>query len=144
MTPIEKNRKESRHTTAVIGILLGLIGAVSYSAAPYANVFIPATCEGTTPCFGGEGVSTPSIPGIVDANYTVTDFIFQIIAFLLDFVLVLAILMIIIAGMYLIFSNGDEGNKEKAKKIVIYTIVGVILVLFARAIVIYVDNFFTV
>jgi hypothetical protein len=42
----------------------------------------------------------------------------------------------------LIVSNGDDAQKEKAKKIVMYVVIGIILILFSRAIVILVNNTF--
>jgi hypothetical protein len=48
------------------------------------------------------------------------------------------VIMIIIAGMYLIFSLGNDSNKETAKKIVIYTIVGLLLIILSKAIIYFV------
>lgn len=53
-----------------------------------------------------------------------------------------ALLMIVIAGLYLILSNGDEGQKDKAKKIIIYALVGIIIILMSRTIVIFVNELF--
>jgi len=59
----------------------------------------------------------------------------------LSFVSLIAVVVIIIAGIWLIVGLGDDSAKEKAKKIVIYTIVGLLLILAARAIVIFVLGF---
>jgi Mn2+/Fe2+ NRAMP family transporter len=82
---------------------------------------------------GGLGLLS-GISGISDAT-TVSQIVLAIIAFILDIALLLAILAIIIAGVYLIVSNGDEGNKDKAKKIITYVIIGIVVILFARLIV---------
>jgi hypothetical protein len=70
------------------------------------------------------------------------ELILALIAWVLDITLLLATAVVIIAGLYLIFSNGDEGNKDKAKHIVTYCIVGIVLIIFARAIVVAVNHMF--
>lgn len=57
---------------------------------------------------------------------------------ILSFVSLVAVVVIVIAGIWLIVGLGDDSSKEKAKKIVIYTIAGLILILIARAIVTFV------
>lgn len=96
--------------------------------------------------FGGGGIiqginAASGLGGIVSAT-SITDLIFKIITFILNLALLLAMLAIIVAGIYLIVSNGDEGQKDKAKKIVIYAVVGLLLILFARVIVVFVNNIF--
>ncbi|OIO53263.1 hypothetical protein AUJ46_05300 [Candidatus Peregrinibacteria bacterium CG1_02_54_53] len=59
---------------------------------------------------------------------------------ILDFVSLVAVVVIIIAGIWLIVGLGEESSKDRAKKIVIYTIAGLILILIARAIVTFVIN----
>jgi len=59
---------------------------------------------------------------------------------ILKFVSLVAVVVIIIAGIWLIVGLGDDSAKEKAKKIVMYTIVGLILILISQAIVTFVIN----
>lgn len=66
----------------------------------------------------------------------------SILIVVLDFTLLLAMASVILAGMYLIFSNGDDGMKDKAKKIIVYTIIGIIIIIFSRVMVVFVSNFF--
>lgn len=61
--------------------------------------------------------------------------IISIVKTVLTYVSLIAVVVIIIAGIWLIVGLGDDGAKDKAKKIVLYTIVGLILILIARAIV---------
>lgn len=68
--------------------------------------------------------------------------ILDILMNVLSFVALIAVIVIIIAGFYLIFSNGDEGNKDKAKKIIIYTIAGIVVIALASAAVAFVINVF--
>ncbi len=52
----------------------------------------------------------------------------------------LAAIVIVIAGVRLIFSMGDETSKETAKKTVLYAIAGLLLILFAKAIITFVQS----
>lgn len=67
--------------------------------------------------------------------------IINIVQKILEFVTLVAVVVIIIAGIWMIVGLGDESAKERAKKIVIYTIVGLLLILVARAIVMFVLGF---
>ncbi|MEQ1849031.1 MAG: hypothetical protein ABL890_00365 [Candidatus Peribacteraceae bacterium] len=96
--------------------------------------------------YGGSGLESGlgllSGIGGISAASTVQEIVLAIIAFILDIALLLAVLAIIIAGVYLIVSNGDEGNKDKAKKIITYVVIGIIVILFARVIVALVVSIF--
>lgn len=81
------------------------------------------------------------ITGLAQST-SISELILKIITFILDIALILAVLAIIIAGIYLITSNGDEGQKDKAKKIIYYVIIGIALILFSRVIVMLVNNIF--
>ncbi len=96
--------------------------------------------------YGGCGIvcglaGTAGLGGIASAT-SITALILIIINFILNLVLLLAVLAIIVAGVYLIVSNGDEANKDKAKKIVFYAIAGIILIELARFIVVFVNHIF--
>ena len=53
----------------------------------------------------------------------------------LSYMALVAVVAIVIAGIYLVVSVGNEEAKEKAKKIILYTIIGLFVILFASAIV---------
>jgi hypothetical protein len=53
----------------------------------------------------------------------------------LNFLALIAVVMVIVAGFYLVLSLGNDDTKDKAKKIIYYTIIGLVVVLFARVIV---------
>lgn len=59
--------------------------------------------------------------------------------YVMDFLALAAVIMIVVAGIFLLFSNGEDGAKDKAKMIIKFVIIGLIIILFARAIV----GFFT-
>ncbi len=88
------------------------------------------------------GISGASgITGLAQST-SISELILKIITFILDIALILAVLAIIIAGLYLITSQGDEGQKDKAKRIIFYAIIGILLILFSRAIVMVVNSIF--
>ena len=87
--------------------------------------------------FGGD---IPSIPGTPSAEGTdIRQFIVNVISYVLNFLALAAVVVIIIAGIRLVVSQGNEEQKNTAKKTIIYVIAGLIVILFARVIV----GFFT-
>lgn len=96
--------------------------------------------------YGGGGIQdginqAAGLGGISNVT-SVRDIIIRVITFILDIVLLLAVAAIIIAGIYLITSNGEEGQKDKAKRIIYYALIGIVVVLFSRMIVIFVNTIF--
>ena len=53
----------------------------------------------------------------------------------LNYVALIAVVAIVIAGFYLLFSFVNETGRDRAKKIILYTIIGLIVLLFAEFIV---------
>jgi len=88
--------------------------------------------------FGGP---IPSIPGTASGSDegTIRDAVIRAVIFVLNFLALLAVIFIIVAGIRLIVSQGDEQSKETAKKTILYVIIGLLIILFARVIV----GFFT-
>ena len=80
---------------------------------------------------------TPNVGGLPDASSPddVRQVIIDILAAVLNFLALIAVVVIIIAGIRLIVSQGEEEQKEKAKKTIFYAVIGLIIVLFARVIV---------
>lgn len=84
--------------------------------------------------FGGP---TPDVGGLPDAasgddvRLIVTD----ILAAVLNFLALVAVVVIVIAGIRLIISQGEDDAKDKAKKTIFYALIGLVIVLFARVIV---------
>jgi type IV secretory pathway VirB2 component (pilin) len=68
----------------------------------------------------------------------IKDVIINIVKKILTFVAVLAVAMIVFAGIWLIVGSYDESSKEKAKKMIIYTIIGLLIIMLAQAIVTFV------
>ena len=65
--------------------------------------------------------------------------ILLILRYVLDFLALAAVIMVIVAGIFLLFSGGDDAAKDKAKNIIKFVIIGLIIILLARVIV----GFFT-
>ncbi len=81
----------------------------------------------------------PGVPGLsgqADIKTTIVDLLKNV----LDFITIIGVVFVVIAGIRLIISGGDEGEKDKAKKTIIYVIVGIIVVLLARVIVVFVND----
>lgn len=88
--------------------------------------------------YNGGGISagidaTAGITGVATANPR--DVIIKIITVVLNYAALAAFIMIVIAGFYLVLNNGNDENKDKAKKIITYTLIGLIVLLFSRVIV---------
>ncbi|MDD5054694.1 MAG: TrbC/VirB2 family protein [Candidatus Peribacteraceae bacterium] len=81
------------------------------------------------------------IPGL-SSDVDIKNAIVTVITYVLDFILIIAVLFVIIAGIRLIVSGGDEGEKDKAKTTIIYVIAGIVIILLARVIVMFVNNIF--
>ncbi len=90
---------------------------------------------------GDFGGPIPDIAGTPSAfnEGDIRNVIIRFITFVLNFLALVAVIFIIIAGIRLIVSQGEDEAKEKAKKTIIAVIVGLLVILFARVIV----GFFT-
>jgi type IV secretory pathway VirB2 component (pilin) len=66
--------------------------------------------------------------------------VLRIIKKVLTFMALAAVVFVVIAGIRLIFSQGEDDAKEKAKKTIIFVIAGLIVIILAQAIVDFVIN----
>lgn len=88
--------------------------------------------------FGG-----PGLEGGVDAggdidgplNASLRDIAEYMLRYVIDFLALAAVIVIVVAGIWLVVGTGSDDSKTKAKTIIIYTIVGLLVVLLARAVV---------
>lgn len=123
--------------------LRGILKAAALGALLSLVVFVAPAMAAV---YGGTGIqggidAANGVGGITNAT-SVSDVVVRIIVFVLDIVLILAIVAVIVAGIYLIVSNGEPAQKDKAKNIIIYVIVGIIIILLARVIVMFVNTVF--
>lgn len=73
----------------------------------------------------------PEIGGTNDIRGTVVG----ILKTILNFMALAAVVFIVIAGIRLIFSQGEDAEKDKAKKTILFVVAGLVLILLAQAIV---------
>jgi hypothetical protein len=84
--------------------------------------------------FGGP---TPDIAGLPDAadEDSIRQIIIDLLTSVLNFLALIAVVVVVIAGIRLIVSQGEDDAKDKAKKTIFYALIGLAVVLFARVIV---------
>lgn len=82
-----------------------------------------------------QGADGLGVSGIQGGSLRTT--IGNIVNKILTYVSLIAVVVIIIAGLYLIFSLGNDSGKESAKKIVLYTAIGLVLILLSKALVMF-------
>ena len=76
-----------------------------------------------------------NIPDIIGTNADIRTVIIDILKAVLNFMALVAVVLIVIAGIRLVISQGEESEKDKAKKTIIYVIIGLVVIVLARAIV---------
>lgn len=91
--------------------------------------------------FGGP---IPNLPGTAEPGSSpdsVRQVIIKVLVAILNFLALVAVVVVVIAGIRLIVSQGEDDAKDKAKKTIIYALIGLVIVLFARVIVSLVTNY---
>ncbi len=115
-------RTFSRNLLAVLAVF----AAFTFGQELTAQVFDgPGIMGGLNAAAGLSGVSNGDVRG------TATLILIRILAFLA----LVATITVVIAGIWLIVGLGSDDSKEKAKKIILYTLIGLAIVLFSRIIV---------
>ncbi len=76
----------------------------------------------------------PPVDGLSE-NTDIKSVAVDLLIRVLDLITLVAVIFVVVAGIRLIVSGGEEGEKDKAKKTIIYVIVGIVIILFARVIV---------
>ncbi len=105
------------------------------ATASLAVLALPLTALAQTP-FTIENIGGSIGLGTADLKETVLN----IIQWILGILALVAVVMIIIAGFQWMTAGGSEEKVEKAKKIITAAVIGLIVVLLAWAIVIFVAN----
>lgn len=117
---------ETKKDTCKKAILYALVGLVIILLSEaVVNLFIT-----DIPNAGIIG-ETGDIVGNKDIRSTVLDILYAV----LRFMALVAVIVIIIAGIRLVISQGEETEKDKAKKAIFYAIIGLIIILLAEAMV---------
>lgn len=115
------------HITHLSRILfvLGLLGLTLQPEAAFAVYGGGSVGAGIRAAFTLPGVGSSDIP----------TFIQGLIRFLRSIVTIVGVLAIVVAGFYLLLSFGNDSSKDTAKKIILYTLIGILVVNLAEAIV---------
>ena len=92
--------------------------------------------------FGGPIPNIPGTPGATD-EAGIRDKVTDLLIIVLNFLALVAVIFLVIAGIRLITSQVEEDAKNKAKKTILYVLAGLLLILFARVIVGFIAHLFT-
>lgn len=91
--------------------------------------------------YTGPGLTSGTNAGISGiASGSLRETIGNIVNNILSYVSLLAVVVIIIAGLYLILGLGNDSAKDTARKIVLYTAIGLLLILLSKALVMFFIN----
>lgn len=112
----------ARLTAATLLWSVGFFSAVSAQPIYTGN----GPLSGVTAATGLKGIPTGSDPRAV---------VISILSTILSFLSLAAVTTVIIAGIYLIIGLGSDDSRDKAKKIIQYTLIGLLIVLFSQVIV---------
>lgn len=117
-----------------------MISLKNLSAVPtlIGSFLSPPIALAYTALYGGTGLkggidAAAGVTGVSTADPRAV--VINIITTVLDFAALLAFVMVVIAGFYLVLSLGNDDGKDKAKKIIYYTLIGLVVLLFSRVIV---------
>lgn len=110
----------------VLGLGVGMTALTNHTALAAAKDEI---CSGVGAASGGTGCAaaegSPSVDSLVRTIVTVLSWVVGVIS----------VIMIIFAGFTYVTSGGDSGKIGTAKNTLIYAIVGIVIVVFAQAII---------
>ncbi|HVW67273.1 MAG TPA: hypothetical protein VHA78_06140 [Candidatus Peribacteraceae bacterium] len=115
----------STHTSLKTRIVLGLLSGFAAISPGLAQVY-----NG-----GGIGQGINATGGIAVPHTDLRTVVINIIRVTLSYLALAATVMIIVAGLYLVLSLGNESARDKAKNIIVYTIIGLVIILFSELIV---------
>jgi succinate dehydrogenase/fumarate reductase cytochrome b subunit len=91
--------------------------------------------------FAGPDPNLPGTPAAGQSAENYRQIVINIITAVLNFLALIAVVVVVIAGIRLIVSQGDDEAKDKAKKAIFYALIGLVIVLFARVIVGLITNY---
>lgn len=103
----------------------------------FSRVFLPVRQAGAQ-VFNGPGLAggvneASMIEGPIHAPLRVV--IMTLVYNALSFLALAGVVMVVIAGFYLVLSGGSETAKDSAKKIILYVVIGIVVIFLARSLV---------
>jgi type IV secretory pathway VirB2 component (pilin) len=75
------------------------------------------------------------VPNIGGAPGDIRQTILDVLGKVLNFMALVAVVVIVIAGIRLVIAGADEQQRDKAKKMIMYAIIGLVVIILASAIV---------
>ncbi len=94
------------------------------------------TIAASAAVYGGGGLSEGATEAQqIAGNIGLREKIIEILKTVLSFLGLIALVIVVIAGIRLVISQGEEEQKEKAKRMILYTLAGLIVILIARGLV---------
>ena len=119
-------------TGIIVSLLLGLMIHTSLIPEGRAQVFDGGGIA------AGVGIAETEIQGLSQEDpRSLGERVLQIV---ISFVALLAIIALVIAGIILIGGMGSDQTRERAKKIIMFTLIALLILLFARLIVGYITS----
>ncbi|TSC60800.1 MAG: membrane protein of unknown function [Candidatus Peregrinibacteria bacterium Greene0416_62] len=109
--------------------MISLRSVVARSVAFASSILV------TSKALAAGGFISSNIPDIGTGQQDIRATVIAIIKQVLNFMALVAVVIIVLAGIRLVISQGEEAEKDKAKKTIIYVIIGLVVIVLARAIV---------
>lgn len=109
----------------------------------FLHIFSSLIPDAAAQVFDGGGISEGLQHAQQIAGLTNTDLravILNVLYAVLNFLALVAVVAVVAAGIFLIAGGGSDTSKDRAKKIILYVVIGLIVILFARFIVAFVLN----
>ncbi|MBU1017605.1 pilin [Patescibacteria group bacterium] len=96
-----------------------------------------AYAQDLIPCADGSyadpGIGCVEAPGgLVSSEVSVVELVLKIASVLMTIVAAAAVIMLIVAGIMYALSAGDEEKMQKAKRIILWSVIGLIVALIAH------------
>ncbi|MBI4975816.1 hypothetical protein HZC20_04010 [Candidatus Peregrinibacteria bacterium] len=119
---MKSNTKLIKQILIVFALMVGAITLFTFMSTSYAAVISPT--------------DNPSELGNVTGNEgSIRKLVLRIVNYFLGFLGILAVIMVIYGGVTYVTSAGNDEGVGNAKKIILYSLVGIIIILLAFAIV---------
>lgn len=113
-----------------------MINTISLRASYVALSFLAAPKAFAAGTRGNLFGPVPDIGGVsASGTAEIREGILSVLDVILGFMALIAVIVVVIAGIRLVISQGEEQEKDKAKKTIFYAIVGLVIILFAQAII---------